>query len=207
MVIAKTPEAGRVKTRLTPPLSAAQACEVAWACLIDTLGAASGVAAERHVLVLDGAPGSWVPAGFEVIAQRGRGLGDRLTAAFQDVDDTAIVLAMDTPQVDSSALSDALVALDGSTDSVIGPATDGGYWLIGLRRGIDPTAVFSEVPMSTPDTGRAQVQRLLSLGLTTVTLGELRDVDTIDDVRAVAAEFPETRLGRLARSFRAASVP
>jgi uncharacterized protein len=202
MVIAKTPEAGRVKTRLTPPLSATQACEVAWACLADTLDAASAVAAQRHVLVLDGAPGLWVPDGFEVIAQRGVGLGDRLTAAFCDVDDTAIVIAMDTPQVDARVLTAALAALGGSTDSVMGPAIDGGYWLIGLRRGVDAAAVFAGVPMSTPGTGRAQTARLQTLGLTTEILGELRDIDTIDDLWAVGAEYPDTRLGRLAGALR-----
>ena len=51
-VIAKAPQPGLVKTRLCPPLSPQDACEVAWACLLDTLDAAIAVPARRHVILL-----------------------------------------------------------------------------------------------------------------------------------------------------------
>ena len=197
IVIAKTPVAGRVKTRLTPPLTAAQASDVAWACLTDTLAAVGRVPARRRVLLLDGDPGAWVPDGFDVIPQRGNGLADRLTAGFTDVDDDAIVIAMDTPQVESASLATALAALQDSHDTVLGLATDGGFWLLGLRRAIDPAAVFTGISMSTASTGTAQLERLRALGLSTLLLEQLRDVDTIDDVLAVAAAHPDSRLGRL----------
>jgi uncharacterized protein len=197
IVIAKTPVAGRVKTRLTPPLTPSQATDVAWACLTDTLAAVERGASQRRVLLLDGEPGTWVPHGFDVVPQRGDGLADRLTAGFADVDDDAIVIAMDTPQVDSASLAAALRALQNSHDTVFGPATDGGFWLLGLRRAIDPAAVFDGIPMSTPHTGAAQLERLRGLGLSTLVLERLRDVDTIDDVLGVAAAHPESRLGRL----------
>ena len=205
IVIAKTPAAGRVKTRLTPPLTPSQAGDVAWACLIDTLAAVGRVPARRRVLLLDGEPGAWVPDGFDVIAQRGDGLADRLTAGFTDVDDDAVVIAMDTPQVRSESLAVALRALQVSHTTVFGPATDGGFWLLGLRRAIDPAAVFDGVPMSTADTGAAQLERLRGLGLTTLMLEPLRDIDTFDDVLAVAAAHPGTTLGRLVTTIHAES--
>ena len=209
IVIAKTPEPGRVKTRLSPPLTRGQACDVAWACLTDTLEAAVRVPSQRHVLLLDGEPGPWVPAGFEIMAQRGTGLAARLAAGFSDVADHAVVVAMDTPHVTSDALACALAALHDGHDSVIGPATDGGYWLLGLRAGIvgiAPTDVFSGIPMSTAATGAAQLERLRTLGLSTLVIDELRDVDTVDDVWAIAAEFPTTNLARLANQLRATST-
>jgi uncharacterized protein len=196
MVIAKTPEPGRVKTRLTPPLGADDACAVAWACLADTLAAAAAVPAERHVLVLEGEPGSWMRDEFEVIAQRGTGLAERLANAFADVAATAIVIAMDTPHVEPRVLADALGALD-SHDAVLGLAEDGGYWIIGLRAGVDYATVFTGVPMSTDDTGAAQLARLRALGLSILLVETMRDVDTIEDVQAIGREHPTTQLGQL----------
>jgi uncharacterized protein len=194
MVIAKTPVAGRVKTRLCPPLSLDQACAVAWACLLDTLDTASLVPASRHVLVLDGEPGPWIPDCFEVIAQRGVGLAERLTAAFTDVDDPGIVIAMDTPQVTAEHLSAGLRALAEGADSVLGMAEDGGYWVIGLRRDVDRVAVFANVPMSTSQTGKAQLHQLESLRLRTVLLPSYRDIDTMEDLHVVVAGMGSGRL-------------
>ena len=202
VVIAKVPRPGRVKTRLSPPLTAEQACEVAWACLTDTLAAAAAVPSRRHVLLLDGEAGPWTPPDFEVIGQRGEGLGDRLAAGFADVADDAVVIAMDTPQVGGERLAVALGALQRGYDSVLGPATDGGYWLIGLRAAVEAGSVFDGVPMSTSGTGAAQHERLRHLGLSTLVLDELQDVDTIDDVWTVGAAHRPSRLGRLTESWR-----
>jgi hypothetical protein len=142
------------------------------------------------VLVLDGRPGPWQPAGFEVVAQRGVGLADRLAAAFADVGEAAFLVGMDTPQVTPELLDRGLTALD-DHDAAFGAALDGGYWGIGLAR---PDArVFAGVPMSERGTGAAQRARLEALGLRTAILPPLRDVDTIGDARAVAAEAPRGR--------------
>ena len=108
VVMAKAPVAGRSKTRLCPPLSHAQAAALAEAALADTLQAVAWTPAARRVLVLDGAPGPWLPAGFEVIAQRGAGLAERLAHATRDVGEALLVLGMDTPQITRALLSDAL---------------------------------------------------------------------------------------------------
>jgi len=97
---------------------------------------------------------------------------------------------MDTPQLTPALLDAGLEALDGA-DAAFGAALDGGYWGIGLRRAA-PDA-FRDVPMSDASTGLAQRARLAALGLKTAVLPPLRDVDTIEDARAVAAEAPHTR--------------
>jgi uncharacterized protein len=205
IVIAKAPVAGRVKTRLCPPCTPAQAAALAEAALADTLARVLETPAERRVLVLDGEPGDWLPAGLEVIAQRGRGLDERLAAAFADVGGPALLIGMDTPQVTVELLLEGVQALaDPLVDAVLGAADDGGYWCIGLR---DPRAdAVIGVPMSVRETCRRQRRRLLSLGLRVNELARLRDVDQLDDALAVAATIPGSRfaaaVGRLPASLR-----
>lgn len=166
---------------------------LAAAALADTLAAVAATPAQRHVVVLDGVPGPWLPDGFEVVAQRGAGLAERLAAAFADIGEATLIVGMDTPQVTSGLLSQALDRL-GRADAVLGPAPDGGYWAIGLRAADD--AVFAGVPMSVAQTCAAQRARLQTLGLTTHELPALRDVDTIADAHAIAALAPASRFAR-----------
>lgn len=196
LVIAKAPGAGRSKTRLSPPLQPTQAAALAEAALLDTLIAVAAVPVSRRVLVLDGEPGGWLPEGFELIAQRGGDLAERLADAFEDVGEPALLIGMDTPQVTPGLLTDCLMLLDPDlNDSVIGHTDDGGYWAIGLQQA--DRRVFSGVPMSCSRTGAVQQQRLEELGLRNATLPRLRDVDFFADAVAVAAEAPSTHFARL----------
>lgn len=197
LVIAKEPAPGRAKTRLQPALGEAGAARAAAAALADTLAAvaAAGPDAARRVVALDGEPGGWLPDGFEVIPQRGSGLGERLGAAFEDVGGPAFLVGMDTPQLSPATIEDACRALcEPGTDAVIGLAGDGGWWGLGLRSP-DP-GVFEGVPMSDERTGELQLESLRRHGLSYTELGRMRDVDTIEDARAVAAEAPDSRFAR-----------
>jgi rSAM/selenodomain-associated transferase 1 len=194
-VIAKEPRPGFAKTRLTPPCTREQAATIAEAALADTLDAVARTPASRRVLVLDGDVGSWLPPGFEVVPQSGGGLEQRLAAAFafcfSTVPDEPIVLiGMDTPQVQPAMLTDAGQRLH-RADAVLGPATDGGYWLIGLRTSVP--GAFAGVPMSTGETGEAQRTRLERIGCSVELVNELDDVDTFADARRVAAQYPTGR--------------
>lgn len=191
VVMAKAPVPGQSKTRLCPPCTPQQAADLAEAALRDTLAAVSATPCSRRMVALEGPAGDWLPAGVDVVPQRGAGLGRRLASAFEDVGGPAVIVAMDTPQVSPAMLTRALAALsEPGTDAVLGPTPDGGYWTIGLRRA-DPR-VFTDVPMSTPGTCAAQLKRLQLLGLSTAHLPSLTDVDSIDDARAVARRAPHT---------------
>ena len=192
VVMAKAPVAGRSKTRLCPPLEPAEAAALAEAALADTLQAVARTPASRRVVVLDGEPGSWLPSGFEVLAQRGAPLAERLSHAVRDVGEPLLVLGMDTPQLEPALLSHALERLgEPAIDAVLGPTVDGGYWTIGL---CDPEPrAFDGVPMSSPATASVQRARLAALGLRAAPLAALRDVDTFEDAVAVAALAPWTR--------------
>ncbi|MFD0225987.1 TIGR04282 family arsenosugar biosynthesis glycosyltransferase [Streptomyces hirsutus] len=194
LVIAKEPRPGRVKTRLTPPFTPGQAAELAEAALTDTLHAVAATPASRRVLVLDGAPGPWLPPGFDVVPQCAGGLDERLADAFARCDGPALLIGMDTPQVTPELLTVDFT----DCDAHFGPAEDGGFWALGLARP-DP-ALLRGVPMSTPGTGAAQRNRLLAAGLRVRDLPPLRDVDTAADAHAVAALAPHGRFAaRLAR--------
>nr|WP_062340768.1 DUF2064 domain-containing protein [Herbidospora sakaeratensis] len=186
LVIAKQPVPGRVKTRLTPPFTPGEAAALAEAALADTLTAVLATPADRHVLVLDGAPGPWTPPGFEIRPQCGGGLDERLAAAFAACAGPALLIGMDTPQVTPDLLEPALDFT--GCDAWFGPADDGGFWALGLA---DPDpALLLGVPMSVPETGAAQRARLRGKGLTVADLPALRDVDTADDALLVAAQAP-----------------
>ncbi|MEV5511788.1 DUF2064 domain-containing protein [Streptomyces flaveolus] len=187
LVIAKEPRPGRVKTRLTPPFTPAQAAALAEAALADTLRAVAATPARRRVLVLDGVPGPWLPAGFDVVPQCAGGLDERLADAFAGCAGPALLVGMDTPQVTPELLT---VDFSGC-DAYFGPAEDGGFWALGLARP-DP-GLLRGVPMSTPVTGAVQRERLVTAGLRVRDLPPLRDVDTAADARAVAALAPHGR--------------
>jgi rSAM/selenodomain-associated transferase 1 len=192
IVLAKAPVPGRVKTRCCPPCTPQQAAALAEAALADTLAAVAATPARRRVLVLDGEAGPWLPAGVQVVAQRGAGLDERLAAAFDDVGGPALLIGMDTPQVTSASLGNAACRLmEPGIDAVLGPAADGGFWAVGLRRA-DPRA-FLAVPMSRPDTGARQLARLRDGGRRVALLDALVDVDDVGTAEAVAREMPSSR--------------
>lgn len=203
IVIAKEPLPGRCKTRLCPPLAPVEAAGLAQASLTDTLEAVAEATAGRRVLALDGRPGEWLPAGFEVVRQAAGGLGARLAGAFDAVGGPALLVGMDTPQLGPGAIRASVreLARDG-VDAVLGPATDGGYWAIGTR--VRSASLFAGVPMSSADTAAAQRARMRQLGLCWSELDTVRDFDTIGDASAVAGLCPGSRF---ARAFAALTWP
>lgn len=217
VVIAKRPVPGRVKTRLQVTFTPEEAAALAAASLADTLAALAAAPALRRVVALDdggaaedgaGAGPSrasfldddWVPAGFDVVDQGDGGLDQRLATSLGAVLDPsapghvpgpALLVGMDTPQLTPELLDVDWTGLD----AVIGMATDGGFWAIGLREP-RPDALLG-VPMSTTHTGADQLERLRALGLRVGMLPWLRDVDEPADATAAAAMAPGSRFAAL----------
>jgi glycosyltransferase A (GT-A) superfamily protein (DUF2064 family) len=110
-----------------------------------------------------------------------------------------VQIGMDTPQVQPASLADVADAL-GTHPAVLGPAEDGGWWVLGLR---DPRAgaALADVPMSTPATGSLTRAALERRGLTVAATVTLRDVDTVEDAVAVAASAPHTSFAALWRTM------
>jgi len=195
LVMAKSPLAGAVKTRLCPPYTLDEAARLAAAALDDTLAAVAATVSSRRTLVLSG-PTVPRPAGIGVVAQRGDGLGERLSNAYADTacrELASLLVGMDTPQITPRLLEQVIGTLfSRGTDAVLGPADDGGWWCLALR---DPytAQVLADVPMSTPQTFAETMSALRSGGLRVRLAPPLTDVDTADDVTAVALAAPRTR--------------
>ncbi|MGW1894480.1 TIGR04282 family arsenosugar biosynthesis glycosyltransferase [Streptomyces sp. NPDC002004] len=194
LVLAKAPVPGRVKTRLCPPYTPVEAARLAEASLVDTLHTVLAAPARRRILVLDGTPGPWLPAGVDVVPQCTGGLDERLAAAFAAQRGPALLIGMDTPQVTPALLAPAL-AHDAwaGCDAWFGAAEDGGFWALGLAAPDACAELVRGVPMSEATTGRQQLARLLRAGLRVRQLPRLRDVDTAEDAAAVAAAAPAGR--------------
>ncbi len=200
IVLAKAPVPGRVKTRLSPPFTPAQAARLAEAALADTLETVLSTASANPVLALDGEPGAWLPPGLTVIPQITGGLDTRIAAAFAVAAERstgpALLIGMDTPQITPVLLTPDWTG----ADALLGPAHDGGFWALGFREP-EPATVRRAVlgvPMSRHDTGPVQLARLRAAGLRTRLLPSARDIDTAADARAVAPLCPPgSRFARL----------
>lgn len=201
VVMAKECIPGRVKTRLHPPLSLDDAALVAAASLADTLSAVE--ATGLHVMVC--AQGDVaVPAGMRSIPQVDGGLDERIGAALDACQGRVLLIGMDTPQVDPRMLRSFADAWPEGTDAWFGPATDGGFWLLGLEDlspeslgGLRRGDLVRGVPMSSSETGCRQRERLEHAGLVIADAAPLTDIDDIASLREVAPLLPPT--GRLAR--------
>ncbi len=198
VVLAKSPVAGSVKTRLSPTFSTREAAALASAAIRDTLDAVADATPRHTVIAWDGPPARWLPATATVIGQRGQGLDERLENVFADLlsaddDRPTLLVGMDTPQLTAADLD---VGWDGA-DAVLGLCEDGGYWAIGFRRH-HPGAILG-VPMSTARTGADQLGRLHAMGLRVRLLPRMTDVDGPADARLVADLAPDSRFGRLHR--------
>ncbi|GAA3629417.1 DUF2064 domain-containing protein [Microbacterium awajiense] len=189
VVIAKECRPGRVKTRLTPPFSPDDAARIAAASLADTLDTVRAVSGVRRILYFDGDASTVDTAGFEVIPQSAGGLDERLAAVFDRLTEPTLLIGMDSPQV----TVDDLVPPD-HDDAVLGLATDGGFWAIGMRR--PDGAPIRGVAMSRDDSGERQRHALRAAGLTVRMLRELTDVDDAADAASVAALVPDSRFAR-----------
>lgn len=193
VVIAKAPHAGRVDRRLCPPCSFEEAATLGVAALADTVEAVDATPVRGpRVLVLDGEPGYWVPAGWYVIERRGRDPAEHLANAFDDVGGPALVVGSETPQVTPALLAACVEALrTPRIDAVLGPARGGGCWAFGLRE--PEPAVFLGVSESGREVLEARRQRLRALGIPFAELPTLREVETMADAWAVASEARATR--------------
>ncbi|TNH28987.1 DUF2064 domain-containing protein [Micromonospora orduensis] len=218
LVVAKAPLPGAVKTRLCPPATAEQAARIAAAALRDTLDAVRATPGVTPVLACagrltqaqDAAALTAALIGWDVLDQRGTGLGDRLANAYAEVAEAypgrpVLQIGMDTPQLTPARLTAAVRRLR-TADAVLGRAADGGWWSLGLR---DPrhAGVLRDVPMSTPHTGRDTWAALSGRGLRTAPLPVLRDVDEWPDALAVAVEAPGGRFARQVAAVRLTVVP
>ena len=156
ITVAKQPQPGATKTRLTPPLTPDQAAHLYECFLRDTLDLMRAVPAVQravayHPIASRGYFARLAPD-FDLIPQHGDDLGVRLDRATTHYLDRgyarAVIMNSDGPTLPAAYLIDALAALRDPTDVVLGPSEDGGYYLIGLCR--PAPRLLREARLSTP---------------------------------------------------------
>jgi len=187
---AKAPLPGRVKTRLGATIGHASAAELYAAFLADLTARFAGARFEVGWYVAPGSRrhlGPYLAGSAAVRVQRGSGWAARQAALFQDCEEAgegAVALAAtDSPQLTAVRVLEAFAALE-RHDVVLGPTTDGGYYLVGMRGAHD---LFSGVAMSTATALDQMLERARGLGLAVALLTPEFDVDTVADLVPLAA--------------------
>ena len=190
IVFVKEPRPGTVKTRLLPALDPESAAELYRALAEEEIHQTAPRGGEYTRLFFYAPPSSpeamseWLP-GETLLAQQGADLGARMAAAFEEAfrrgARRAAVIGTDVPWLTRGRVAEAFGALD-EHDAVLGPTTDGGYYLLALDR--PRPEVFRGIAWSTASVLASTVERAAGLGLRVQMLGELPDIDTIEDLRA-----------------------
>ena len=202
-VFAKKPEPGRVKTRVAARYGPAAAAELHEAMLLDLVAnwAGADVLGPGIRRVLAYAPadaGAWfdarLPTSFAREPQRDGDLGCRMQAFFDGEfargASRVVLIGADAPTLDPTVVVDAFRHLD-HRDVALGPAADGGYYLIGSR--LRPPPVFDAVDWGSPNVLTQTVERLRASGRSLAVLPPWYDVDTPDDVTALAGHIAAMR--------------
>ena len=206
LVFAKAPAAGRVKTRLTPPLPPDEAAALYEACLRDVVALC---ARERARVELwyheDDHAGAYFAREFPHLLQTpqteghlGAKMHDAFTRSFADGAQRALIVGSDVPTIPENVLNMAVAALR-DAEMVVGPTLDGGYYLIGFTAEAWARAqtVLHDVAWSTNLVFRTTVDRAAQAGLHLHVLPGWYDVDTIQDLRqALLDAQPDSNLAR-----------
>jgi len=192
--MAKHPAPGRVKTRLAAAIGAAAAVSLSRAFIRDL---ATRLAALPYAVTWAywprGAPFRALlgvqPVGWRCCLQRGRDLGERMANAIRDElargSWPVVVIGADVPHLPTGLLADAMGALASGSDLVLGPAIDGGYYLIGVKA--PQPALFTELPWGSEAVFTATRRRARRLGLRTHVLSPTFDVDEGKDLDRLRA--------------------
>lgn len=200
VLFAKAPIPGQVKTRLCPPLTPDEAASLHGSFVLDSLERSKAATLQQKLAldrILACAPAAdhvffkilGERHGIRLIDQIGDDLGAKMHQAastlFGEGYRRLLIVGTDLPSLPLSIYRDALAQL-GRHPVVIGPALDGGYYLLGLTRAVPE--LFDQIPWSTGEVLTATIARADAAGLSVGQLQPWRDVDTIEDLRSIIQE-------------------
>lgn len=184
-IFAKTPLPGLVKTRLSPPLSPRQGAELYRCMLLDTIARVQLLNADT-VIFYEGEADFFRKAAPDatLIRQHDGGLGTRLERAFDQLAelgyDSRVVIGSDAPDLPLAYLEDAFARLEGGSDTVFGPASDGGYYLVAVRGG--QGRIFQGIPWSSDKVLEVSLKQAEASGFSSALLPPWYDVDSYEDL-------------------------
>jgi rSAM/selenodomain-associated transferase 1 len=196
IVMVKAPKAGLAKTRLNPPLSQSEAASLALCFVQDVIKSAESVTPNVIVAFTPddgrGMLQASLPNQLLWVKQQGVDLGERLNSAITYAGDLGfspvVALGADSPTVPPSYIETAFDALaHDKTDVVLGPTTDGGYYLLGLRKTVPN--LFQNIAWSTPRTFHQTAHNIKQLNLRLLEIPPWYDVDTFADLSRLCNEL------------------
>ncbi len=189
IVFVRAPVKGCVKTRLARTLGDDTALALYRRFVSDILDMIDRTG--RNLRIYFDPPGArgevaaWLGSGYLLFAQEGRALGERmdhaLAATFGDGVSKAVLIGTDSPDLSQEILVEAFEALEQNA-AVIGPASDGGYYLVGFDAGGYTPGVFDDIPWSTGRVFNKTMARFGALGVAPHVLPVRCDIDTFDDL-------------------------
>ena len=208
IIFLKTPVRGGVKTRLASQIGDDLALEAYQAMTADLTANLREYEPLTWYFFDDPAGASLLQSpvsGDRIRRQAGHDLGEKMSNAFADVFreqvDLAVLIGSDIPYLDSSLIGDFFSRLT-EYPLVLGPALDGGYYLIGFQRQLFTPRVFQNIAWSTATVFGDTMQRAKESALTVYSGKMLEDVDTLEDLRSVLADGTiQERIPRLKRVF------
>ena len=207
VVMLKVPVTGQVKTRLVPPLTEKDAARLYRCFIQDTFSRVSilhdiDIIAAYTPKNLKLRVKKIVPAGTIIIPQKGKDLGQRLSNIFSELFTFGYkkiaIIGSDSPDLPSEYIKKSFSLLKGKTEIVIGPAEDGGYYLIAMSRNCK--VLFINIPWSTDVVFQKTVERAKKAGVKSAILPTWYDVDEIENLKALRsnlkASLAETKTGK-----------
>jgi len=191
IIFAKAPVAGQVKTRLIPDVGRHRATDLYKEFLTITIDTALAVEfLEIQILVSGNINHPYFTPykkmeGFEFYPQKGKSLGDRMFNAFESAlrkYSYAVLIGSDCPSLLIADLESAMKLLDSGKDLVLGPAVDGGYYLIGLRK--NNVQLFSDIEWGKEHVFSETYSRAKKINLEVGLLEKRSDIDHVSDLHA-----------------------
>ena len=197
IVVVKNPEPGKVKRRLIPILGSEGSAYLYSAFIKDILSSLREM--EPDLLISCYPPEKYqdlteIVGDERLFPQRGKDLGERLYNSLRYVFDMGyekvLIICSDCPDLPPEYVNRAFSSLD-DHHSVLGPAEDGGYYLIGFRKGSLVRSAFIEIPMSTPMVAEMTLSRLNEEGQKTAVIDRWRDVDLPRDLFSLKSKYKD----------------
>ena len=176
-----------MKTRLASALGDDVAYEL-YLCFLADISAMTRQVHAQTIIVYSGPAGVSFPDFPDVpcLCQRGCDIGERMYFALQDVFalgfERCVLTGSDIPDLPAEIINDAFKILH-STDVVLGPSADGGYYLVGGKKDTLRQSIFSDIPWSTDSVFPATIKRIAEAGFAAAELPEWSDIDEIKDLK------------------------
>lgn len=184
IVFAKNPLFGKVKTRLAADIGNDKAFEIYLKLLYRSYQNTKNVKYGKFLYLSDFKDKDLFDENYQQKLQQGKDLGEKMKNAFNEIFDSAftkiIIIGTDCPDLDENILNEAFKKLD-EYDIVLGPAIDGGYYLLGLKESADE--LFENIDWSTDKVLFQTVNKINESKKNFYLLKELTDIDTVSDLK------------------------